>query len=81
MSEPRPCKRCGMKIEMIEGPNGKAIPAQRVRVVYDRVKTESGETLVKLDFGGAEMALYVSHFETCPNAKDFSKGRHRADRS
>jgi hypothetical protein len=73
-----------MKIELIEGPNGKAIPAQRVRVIYIRNPDEP--TLRKLDkedgalCDNGSVEIYVSHFETCPNANDFSKGRNRSAR-
>jgi hypothetical protein len=55
---------------LIEGPNGKAIPAQSVRHVYYRV----GGKLAKLELTGD---LYVSHFETCPDAARFQRARAR----
>lgn len=71
----RPCRRCGMTIEFIEGPNGKNIPAQKVRTVYYR---NERMRLSKLDTDGddgMELTTYVSHFETCPKAADFSGSR------
>lgn len=77
MSE-RPCKACGMKIEMIEGPNGKHIPAQRIRTVYQRIDLDHSSHLRKADIAQAQgdpypPVLYVSHFETCPHADSFSR--------
>jgi hypothetical protein len=66
-----------MKIEMIVGPNGKAIPAQRIRTVYAREE----DRLSKIEFSndnGERFPLYVSHFETCPYAKDFSRSRPKS---
>lgn len=75
MSAPRPCRGCGMTIEQIVGPNGKPIPAQKVRTVYVARTDLVGEReLEKLEsVAGSE--VYVSHFETCPNANDFSRRR------
>jgi len=58
-----------MEIEFIEGPNGKDIPAQRVKTVYTLV---GDRRLGKLD---VDASYYVNHFETCPNASDFSRGK------
>lgn len=67
MSEPRPCKKCRATIEMIENrASGKQIPAQKVRSVYILVEGK----LTKLELG---RDLYVSHFETCPDAGEFTK--------
>ncbi|MEE8240124.1 MAG: hypothetical protein V3R16_02550 [Nitrospirales bacterium] len=67
----RPCKVCGMSIEMIEGPNGKVIPAQKIRTVYRGVIEPNGDwKLHKQELPEAE-AYYVSHFETCPQASQF----------
>lgn len=72
MSAPRPCRACGMTIEMIAGPNGRAIPAQRVRNVYRRVEPLIGEGLERVDVP-RDVDLYVSHFETCPKASEFRR--------
>lgn len=55
-----------MKIAFIEGPTGRVIPAQRVRTVYSR----EGDKLFKCTPQGE---VYVSHFETCPGAREFSR--------
>jgi hypothetical protein len=79
-----------MKIELIVGPNGNDIPAQKVRVVYEAIDTEDGPELIKVEFKEAEFgtpkkpALYVNHYETCPHAGEFSrqarKNRKRQER-
>jgi len=82
MADPRPCKRCKMKIELIEGPNGKNIPAQKVRVVYALVEEDGVRRLSKIEFtDDPKRETYVNHYETCPHADSFSKGRHRAART
>ena len=76
MSDTRACRKCGMKIEFRVGPNGKILPLQRVRSVY--VLDQGGQVdNANAAHAGAE-AIYVSHFETCPNASDFSRGRKEA---
>lgn len=70
MPEKRPCRRCGLPIELRLGPNGRVIPLSRVRTVY----LLAGEELVKLgDERAAPPVTYVSHFETCPYAREFSR--------
>jgi hypothetical protein len=71
MSDTRPCEECGAKMEFIMGPNGKFIPAQRVKTVYVVDESSGLDKLVKLAL--PDVALYVSHFETCPNPGRFSK--------
>ena len=66
----RPCKACGMDIEFIEGPSGRDIPAQKIRTVYFLVRGR----LEKYESQG-RVPIYVSHFETCPQANLFSKKR------
>lgn len=69
----RPCKRCRMPIEMIRGPAGPMIPAQKVRTVYELQADLTGEPeLARVERG--ETVTYVSHFETCPYANEFRKG-------
>jgi hypothetical protein len=70
--EARPCKRCGMRIEFHVGPNGKAIPLQRVRTVYAMRPDATIANVTSLVY--AAEGVYASHFETCPHASDFSKG-------
>ena len=69
MSEPRPCRACGMKIQFEMGPNDRPIPLQRVRTVYI---FDDGPGVRKLTVDD-DLALYVSHFETCPKAAEFSR--------
>jgi hypothetical protein len=61
-----------MLIQMIEGPNGKQIPAQQIRTVY--ALFDDGR-LGKAAATEGSARLFVSHFETCPKASTFSKGR------
>ena len=66
-TETRPCKRCGMPITFIENAaTGKQIPAQRIRTIY-----HYNERTRQLEKRESEEVLYVSHFETCPNASEF----------
>lgn len=64
----RPCRKCGALITFLPGPAGKAIPAQKARSVYRRA--ESG-ALEKLELEGGP--FWISHFETCPGASQFSR--------
>lgn len=73
MSSDRPCKRCGVALRFVKSLSGSTLPLQRVRNVY----------VVDADLTGEELAnpivvdkpIYVSHFETCPHANEFSHGR------
>lgn len=73
--EIRPCRKCGMTIEIHEGPNGKAIPLQKVRSVYGLTKPLFGGSIMRLDQNSELEDVFVSHFETCPHASSFSRGR------
>ena len=78
MSEPverRPCKACGMPIEIHLGPNGKPIPLQRIRSFYALADPLHGGTISRLELAPGIEAGFVSHFETCPSANQFSKNR------
>ena len=73
------CRACGAHFEFIEGPNGRMIPAQRVRSVYARL--ENGDDappgqLQKISLIPAR-SYWVNHFETCPQPNRFSSGRRR----
>ncbi len=73
----RPCDACGASIEFIEGPNGRPIPVQKIRTVY-RIPTGQpvgAPALVKAEIAEVDDPgwLYVSHFETCPDAARFSR--------
>lgn len=61
------CGGCGMMIEMLKGPSGRWIPAQRVKKFYIRHE----DSLIE-EYPEQTYKRYVSHFETCPNADDFS---------
>jgi hypothetical protein len=68
-----------MPIELIQGPNGKVIPAQRIRSLYSLVLAldppgEPRLQKVPLEVGAEH---FVSHFETCPEADHFSRSSKR----
>jgi len=74
-----------MQIAMIVGPAGNSIPAQKIRTVYVLHDEPDGATLTKLPksecnsiVGAHVQDFYVSHFETCPHASDFSHGASRS---
>jgi hypothetical protein len=80
----RPCRRCGVKIKFITGPNGRLIPVHQVKQLYNLVENEGEEPrLISMAAWLKESyprgGMWVSHFETCPHASQFSKGRQRAD--
>ncbi len=76
----RPCTTCRAQIEQIRGPRGKFIPVQRVRTVYGMGPEEPGIEPRLVVVIGPQQAddiapLYVSHFETCPDAGQHSRPR------
>ena len=73
--EARPCRACGMPIEFREGPDGRVIPLQRVRTVYAMTAPLFGGVVRRLEDDPNDEARFVSHFETCPHAGHFSKGK------
>lgn len=81
MSEPtmparEPCRGCGAMMAKIRNQaTGAFIPAQQVRSVYILVENLAGETELQKLEGLPKGTLLVSHFETCPNANDFTRGR------
>jgi len=48
------------------------IPAQKIRTVYRGVIQPDGSWMLKKEELEEAQAFYVSHFETCPHASDFS---------
>jgi len=70
--EARPCRACGMEIEFYLGPGGRYLPLQRVRNVYVKRDPLQGGSIEALDRPADAEALFVSHFETCPQANRFS---------
>jgi hypothetical protein len=73
VSAPRPCSTCGMTIEFIEGPNGKAIPAQKIRRIYTLHEGKLDPLGLHVPLGRLDSTFYVSHFETCPQAGQHSR--------
>lgn len=70
------CRACKAEIEFIEGPSGRPIPAQKVTAIY--VEEEDGHgkrRLVRVSVPDAGPVYWISHFQTCPEAGKFSKGR------
>ena len=70
------CEKCGCPMEFIMGPNGKAIPVQKVRTAYisaphDETVLEKG--IVTNTLGEKYKIFYVSHFETCSDPGRFSR--------
>lgn len=73
------CRSCKAEIEFIEGPSGRPIPAQKVTAIY--VEEEDGQgkrKLVRASVPDAGPIFWVSHFQTCPEAERFSRGRSRS---
>ena len=67
------CKGCGKKIIWGVTPEGKKIPLDPSPPVY---AVEVGAVLhTDGQFVRRASGFHVSHFATCPNANDFSKGR------
>lgn len=71
---PTKCRGCGMTIEFMKNPNGngKWLPLQRVRSAY--VLEGAGE-IRKVTLAPTTKAIFVSHFETCSKADDFTRRR------
>jgi hypothetical protein len=69
------CKGCGAKFSHIENEaTGNFLPAQQVRSLYVLEEDPMfGRKLRKVELPRG--SYYVSHFETCPQANDFSRGR------
>jgi hypothetical protein len=66
----RPCKRCRAPLYFATSPTNRTLPLQAVRNVY----------VIELDDHGVAQAkplergrYYVSHYETCPYASEFTK--------
>ena len=70
--QPKRCRSCNAEIVFIKNAEtGRLIPAQKVRVIYGIESPLIGDPqLRKLARGGGDM--YISHFETCPDAARFS---------
>ena len=67
----RPCKSCGVALRFARGPNGKAIPLQKIARVYQvHVGPDGEEEARPLEVEGT---VYFSHFAACPEASRFSR--------
>jgi hypothetical protein len=65
---------------MVPGPAGHFIPVQKVRMVYTLESALPGLEdadlrlrMLQRDSGKGEPPLFVSHFETCPDASSHSR--------
>jgi len=69
------CRGCGRAILFARSSTGRAIPLERVRRVYRLEQRGEGpaEARALEELG----TVYVSHFETCPKAEQFTRGRER----
>lgn len=75
-----PCRGCGMMIEFVKSGKtpAKSIPLQRIRKIYrlavhPDIALGMVATEIPLRDEWKEMEIFVSHFETCPQAARFSK--------
>ena len=69
------CRACGASFHFIEGPNGKAIPAQRVKTIYVTREGVAGKTFLEKVAQPVQGPYYINHFETCSHPNRFSSGR------
>ena len=65
---------------MIQGPKGKYIPVQQVRKVYKLASELPGLESEPVLEEAATGTLFVSHFETCPDAAEFSRRARRKEK-
>jgi len=62
------CKGCGAEIRWAKTADGKFIPLQNCKHVYELKRTKDrGDTAIKY-----HLPMWISHFLTCPKANDFS---------
>lgn len=70
------CRSCGAEIEFIEGPSGRPIPAQKVTAIYVEEEDAQGKRkLIKVSVPDVGPLYWISHFQTCPQADRWSRGR------
>ena len=65
-----PCRGCGKPMIWAEDNEGKNIPLDPKPPVYELMGENRGKSLVR-----RHRQAFVSHFATCPDAAQFSKGR------
>jgi hypothetical protein len=71
MTEPVACKACGQQIIFVDSPNGNTMPlTARPVTVYHQVTEGDLVKAIKVE---TERPVYVSHFATCTNPRDFSR--------
>ena len=64
------CKTCRAQIEWKKSPLGRMMPVQKVRAIFKATGDQLDPVAIE---GGAPLDLYVSHFETCPDAGEHSR--------
>lgn len=71
------CRTCRAEIEFIPSEaSGRKIPAQRVTQIFVEIQDgRGGKVLRQKDLAHVGGAVYVSHFQTCPDADSHSKKR------
>ncbi len=61
------CRGCGQPIKWVEMASGKKMPLDEPSMAMIQVKEGIGEVI----------QVYLSHFFTCPKAKDFKNGKSK----
>jgi hypothetical protein len=69
-TESRACKKCRCPLTFVTGEGGKPIPLDTRSPVYRIAKDMLGNEVAVRD-----REAFVSHFCTCPEANQFSKGK------
>ncbi len=79
------CKGCGKEIVFIRTESGKSMPCDIDKIMYwedkkakGKIVTSNGMVISSKFDGEPEEATgigYLPHWSTCPNAKEFKKGR------
>lgn len=69
------CKSCGARIDWATTPNGKLIPLDAIVVADGNIRAERpyGDTNLRATVVPQGEGDRVSHFVTCPNAREHRK--------
>ena len=68
------CKGCGAEVLWVKTPAGKSMPLDAAPVTLWVVENDGGK-LVSADVRARGVIARRSHFETCPKADEFRRGR------